>query len=182
MSTRVIGTLKNQTTAAIALAATFPTIAFEHESKDALLNAIGAAGVIEELQRPLTGGPTAFRFEHRIASEDAENDTIEERCYRVVPAVIGSSKLIVEKLYDATWTVGAVPCGVDTDNAYAKALSLTDTGVAEAKSGQALGEITSDPVAVTAVDPGNAIAIVRVFRMGGGSSGTKVWPLAAIEA
>lgn len=179
MTTRSIGTLKPQAESDLVISSSFPTIAIEYADLDALRSALGTAGVFQEYGLPDSGGPIPFRFRHGITSTGDADDVIAERCYRVVPAAMGPSGVLLELLYSASWTLHSSTSAVRMSHKHPDAVTLTDTGLSQALTGQPIRAVSQDPACICAADPGNAKGYVRVFQS---ADTTNVLPNSQVEA
>lgn len=158
----------------------FPTLAQAYSSLAAVVTAIGDKGVLVELDKPSSGTP--WRFVFGLSADEDDNDVFDEACYRVVPNGDGQGGVELHKMYDASWTLDASSSALLTDHHYCDAVTLTDSGLAKALTGIALGSVNGPPALVCAADPGNALGFVRVFKQGSTGNATSCRPRGAIEA
>jgi hypothetical protein len=152
-----------------------PAVARMYESIEALVAAVPKAQVTQFKENE-DGRP--IRMDLTAGLVGADDTAATEALYWARSANLdGTGGIIVEKLADITWTTSAadtIPTaqGGRANHKFPKTAAVTDTGVAEARTGHALRSTGANapPAMVTLFDVGPARAIIRTFAKGTATS------------
>lgn len=185
---RIIGTEYEPLEDAIVLTETYPTLATQYDSLDAITDALApdatVKGIMIEAGNPAGASSRPFRPQFSLVSAGLNNEVIEELIYLVKPTMEGRSQKAgykLELLATATWTVGNSAAQRDA-HLHPKAVDVSDSGLAEARSNVGAKAVNQSPAAIGFPDPGNARAFVRVFRKPASGGAVSCRPLVEMSA
>lgn len=116
-----------------------------------------------------------IRFDLAAAMVGSDGQTAEEDVYVLSKSWLDNTEgVLVEKVANLAWAAGSqsIASGVGgrASHVLADELSVTSTGVLEARTGKAIGSFEGVPAFATIYDVGPFLAILRVLKIGNASS------------
>ena len=187
---RIIGTEYEPLSDVITLTETYPTLATQYDSLQDLEAALSPSGTTKglmiEIQNPGGTSSRPFRPQFSLVSAGADDESIDEKIYLVKPTAEGqegggNAGYKLELLASVDWTVGAA-AAKRASHRHPKAVTVTDSGLSEARSNVGAKAVNQSPAAVGFPDPGNARALVRIFKKPTSGGAVSCRPLVEISA